>query len=70
MIEQPEQNNFKCLMKSHLVLCSHFHAKLESTSFIQQIQEFQQQPQAMPHLDAGREQVSTSIETAVDQKSS
>ena len=60
--------NFKCLMKSHLVLCTHLYAKSESTSFIQQIQELQQQPQALPHLDECREQVSTSVETAVDQK--
>jgi hypothetical protein len=43
-------------------------ANNDVTSFIQQIQELQQQPQALPHLDTGREQVSTSVETAVDRK--
>jgi len=39
----------------------------ERTSFTQQIQELQQL-QALPHLYTGREQVSASLETAVDRK--
>lgn len=71
MIQQLEQKEFQQqLQVSHgfTRLCIAPTSKWNSISFIQQIQELQQQPQALPHLDTGREQVSAPVEAPVDRK--